>query len=271
MMHAKYEKVVDYMECIEHFFKKIVFNPAKEIILFRGQSCDKPLLPKIARWESEFLENDMIKPTQIENVESEMLGELMRRAGIIGQHLPNSNWDCLALAQHHGMNTRLLDWTENPLVALFFCIDGNSNDFQSEKVVWRLRVPKAEIVSPSSVSNLFGQEKTRIYRPNLLSPRMAAQSGWFTLHSYPPFVPLDQDEPYQDSLGKLFLSFGQANSALFYLDQMAINRSTLFPDLDGLCQHLNWKAGYNQVGVWNYIPMPRRIGEPPPVSPWNEV
>jgi hypothetical protein len=271
MMYAKCEKVVEYMECIEQFFRKIIYNPEKEMVLFRGQNCDKPLLPRIARWESELLEMDMIKSKQIENVESEMLGELKRRAGIIGQHLPNLDWDWLALAQHHGMNTRLLDWTENPLVALFFCFEGDRNDFQSERVVWILRVPKAEIVSPSSASNLFRQEKTRVYRPNLLSPRMAAQSGWFTLHNYPPFIPLDQDKLYVGSLGKLLISFGRAKHPVSYLDQMAVNRSTLFPDLDGLCQHLNWKADYNQMGVWEYVPMPRRIGEPPPATPWSEV
>jgi hypothetical protein len=100
---------------------------------------------------------------------------------------------------------------------------------------------------------------------------MAAQSGWFTLHSYPPFIPLDQEKMYEGSLGKLLISFGQANHPISYLDQMAINRSTLFPDLDGLCQYLNWKAGYNQMGVWEYIPTPRRIGELPPETPWSKV
>lgn len=137
--------------------------------------------------------------------------------------------------------------------------------------MWILRVPKAEIVSPSSTSNLFHQVKTRVYRPNLLSSRMVAQSGWFTMHNYPPFIPLDQDKLYEGSLGKLLISFGRAEHPVSYLDQMAVNSSTLFPDIDGLCQHLNWKAGYNQMGVWEYVPMPCAIGDPPPVTPWSEV
>jgi hypothetical protein len=42
MMQAKCEKLVEYVEIIDHFFKKVVFDPAKEIVLFRGQNCDRP-------------------------------------------------------------------------------------------------------------------------------------------------------------------------------------------------------------------------------------
>ncbi|WP_259065262.1 FRG domain-containing protein [Mucilaginibacter sp. X4EP1] len=204
----------------------------ENIILFRGQSTNKALLPSIAR------SNPKLDTT---NVEIKMLSEFRRTSHLLMNKQIDSDWDLLVYAQHFGLKTRLLDWSSNPMVALWFACQ-NEFKFQSDSYVYILSGNSSLLADINK--SPFETTKTRILCPVLNSERILAQSGWFTAHKYSKnnkgFVKLETNEELKDSITQLVISATSKLDILKKLEVFGINNRTMYPDIHGLCEHLNW-------------------------------
>jgi AraC-like DNA-binding protein len=105
----KINSVKDFVDLIEKIKEENVNRGNKSDLLCRGQQKDEPLLPKLARLNLN---------GEIDNVEKLILEEFKKGILPLSEFKPEDEWDLLALAQHHGLPTRLLDWTFSALTAL---------------------------------------------------------------------------------------------------------------------------------------------------------
>ena len=118
---------------IEEFLRLIKKHKAEQPqgqLLFRGQKNDHALLPKICRLH---VKGDLL------NVESAILQEFKRtNLLLIEYRRVMDDWDYLTLGQHYGLPTRLLDWSENSLTALWFATEPSVLHEKNDAVVWIL-------------------------------------------------------------------------------------------------------------------------------------
>jgi hypothetical protein len=216
-------------------YQDIILNiPDDQFTLYRGQNLDKTLLPKIARYEL----------SNVERIERQMLEDFKRRSIHLIDYQPGSSWDWLALAQHHGMATRLLDWTENPLIALWFSMSPQADFAISDySVVWGFNVPEDDIINSTDDRDPFSGAGNKVFKPNHITKRISAQFGWFTIHksdSGKKFTPFENNKDYRDRLFKIRVEsqcFGECKRRLH---NFGINSASMYPDIDGLAKHVEW-------------------------------
>ena len=208
--------------------------------LFRGHgSTDWPLKSAFDRWfRGERSKKSSASERLIEVFQKESEGLDVDRA------LWADRERRLALAQHHGVPTRLLDWTESPYVAAFFAFASPSATSESSVGIWCLDLSQTNVwASGSGVDILHG--------PSYSNERLRNQLGWFTLLSA-PYDTLEEYVKHFDDAGKALRQFqipgGEARRALSDLDLMGINYSRIYPGLEGCARtaqlRARWEFGY---------------------------
>lgn len=199
--------------------------------LFRGQSdASWDLEPAINRVEITKW-NDEFEQAIFETFKN------MARPHLLIQ--PKNKWEWLAVARHHGLPTRLLDWTSNPLVALFFAVE-LPND-SKDCAVWCYSHPDIRVNTKQQRSP-FEIKRIELYNPPHIALRITAQSGIFTAHPCHFDIQTDGASPeWKGDLIKQVIPNKERWVIRRDLERIDIHRATLFPDLDGIAAYV-WRS-----------------------------
>jgi hypothetical protein len=198
--------------------------------------------------------------------ESELLFRFRQQAHLHLGHLPSGNdlasW--LALMQHHGVPTRMLDWTLSPYVALYFALEGMPSGAVDRSAVWAIDLGWLENKGQELVGPVPNEPEARAEYLNALltesgkpaivridplhgNERMFAQQGFFLWKLFEETPVFDQIlismmiKPsilVRPVVRKIEVPGNLRIKFLEILRAMNIHRASLFPGLDGFCQSL---------------------------------
>jgi len=239
------------MEIPEHKFATLpqfleVINAYPNIAwVYRGESdLSRPIVPKAGRPKYFLAEIDKPEHNDLPPRDICRFNHWRKLAVAYDRNLPENDFECLAYAQHYGLATRLLDWSTNPLVALFFAADscnGKNGAVYCYSPHWHL---------DSSIAKLGELPNIAQFTPPPFDQRILLQSGVLT-YMPDPSEPL-KPEPVRDldvlapdhgqNLVRLVVLADMKHILKRTLDEIGINRKSLFPDIEGLSNFVNWET-----------------------------
>jgi hypothetical protein len=195
------------IESFEEYLNTVRNELPRGCVYFRGQSKlagdGYALKPSIGRYKNL----ETLTPYAREEKEREVLGVFSNHLLTYVHHLPRNDWESLAIAQHHGLPTRFMDWSTNPLVALYFSARETKTDDKNKPLDSAVYVltsepirlnarhrPKAEVITPLPDSATIRVTPTSAYDAFGVADFTDEPAGPITVAGTTTFSPVAEDK-----------------------------------------------------------------------------
>ncbi|PZF33702.1 FRG domain-containing protein [Curtobacterium sp. MCPF17_051] len=241
----------------------LTLRPEKQF-WFRGQGCaSRHLVPSLWRRMQPAPGQTEVTSSQVLDLETRLLTRFRQRSlPYWPAGYPQTDWEHLFAMQHYGLPTRLLDWTTNLLMAVYFALDHDRSRCECgtgacQPTIWILDPVKLNHTNPrldglpvgimATTDKLLDQWEpgvadTQFARAPVAiygtynSDRIAAQSGAFTV-SGKTMTPLDEMVQEEGVLRKIVLT-RDPDEIRTQLTLMGVTRSSVYPGLAELAQDI---------------------------------
>lgn len=196
-------------------------------IIYRGHASTS--------WE---LKSSIGRTNYDPKVERQVFYQFKRQYYTYTDERPETDMEILFLAQHYGLPTRLLDWTYNPMIALYFACESEKH-LEEDGHIYTYNLKKNDLFDsegnpdmPKTLNEIFKMEKAKFVVPNYTDVRYKNQKALFLLNNLP------EKKFTFPGKAKYLIKKENKKQILQDLARLGYDKTLVYPMLDSLCSDI---------------------------------